>query len=578
MSEGGTELADAVRRAKEFAAKMIPQAQASGVNGSDDSNSRKRPLDEGDEGPQLKKPSISGGQSINAQAIAQAAIAKVGAQLGLAQMITIEIKIPNRLVGLVIGRQGEMINKLQLESNAKIQVAPDGTEVNGERNVTICGLPDTVEKAKMLVSKVVEDAGGATNMPMNLEPGQEVFEVMIAANKVGLVIGKGGEMIKALQERAGCKMQMIQDGQYANAPEKPLRMTGTAEACRKARDLVFQLIEQKELEARGLLPGSFPVQTTTIHGGVQTIEVQVPKPLVGFVIGRNGEHINNIQNTCGVRLQFQNDVPGVDYRLATISGPPECCSRARKMVQDIVAERMNQGYKPHIELPNPTGPGVQTVQIPVPAQKCGLVIGKGGETIRQLQVQSGAHIELHRGAHPNPAEKLFNIRGTQSQIQLAQQLVKEKCEMMESSTGFPGQQMPGVPYQGAQLYPQGGYGQSSGGPWSQYPYSQAYGQTAAAQAATDPAAYQQAWAAYYQQLYTQQGQQPAQVQQGQGGAATGGGDLQAQWADYYRQLGYFYSGQQQSGGAGATGQPPNPGGANNGPTGPGGSAGDGEHK
>ena len=63
----------------------------------------------------------------------------------------------------------------------------------------------------MLVNKVVEDAGGATSMPMsvrnalcsenvisisclffiqmNLEPGQEVFEVMIAANKVGLVIG-----------------------------------------------------------------------------------------------------------------------------------------------------------------------------------------------------------------------------------------------------------------------------------------------------------------------------------------------------------------------------------------------------
>jgi hypothetical protein len=35
----------------------------------------------------------------------------------------------------------------------------------------------------------------------------------------------------------------------------------------------------------------------------------------------------------------------------------------------------------------------------------------GGETIRQLQVQCGAHIELHRGAQPNPNEKLFNIRG-----------------------------------------------------------------------------------------------------------------------------------------------------------------------
>ena len=35
------------------------------------------------------------------------------------------------------------------------------------------------------------------------------------------------------------------------------------------------------------------------------------------------------------------------------------------------------GFKPHIELPNPTGPGVSTVQFPIPAQKCGLIIGKG---------------------------------------------------------------------------------------------------------------------------------------------------------------------------------------------------------
>ena len=37
-----------------------------------------------------------------------------------------------------------------------------------------------------------------------------------------------------------------------------------------------------------------------------------------------------------------------------------------------------------------------------------------------------------------------------------------------------------VPYQGAQMYSQGGYGQGGAGPWGQYPYSQAYGQTAAA--------------------------------------------------------------------------------------------------
>lgn len=51
--------------------------------------------------------------------------------------------------------------------------------------------------------------------------------------------GKGGEMIKALQERAGCKMQMIQDGQFANAPEKPLRMTGLPESCKVGMHFSF---------------------------------------------------------------------------------------------------------------------------------------------------------------------------------------------------------------------------------------------------------------------------------------------------------------------------------------------------
>jgi len=33
-------------------------------------------------------------------------------------------------------------------------------------------------------------------------------------------------------------MQMLQDGPYATAPEKPLRMTGTTESCRVSNILV----------------------------------------------------------------------------------------------------------------------------------------------------------------------------------------------------------------------------------------------------------------------------------------------------------------------------------------------------
>lgn len=37
-------------------------------------------------------------------------------------------------------------------------------------------------------------------------------EVMVPGSKVGLVIGKGGETIKNLQEKSGAKMVIIQDG------------------------------------------------------------------------------------------------------------------------------------------------------------------------------------------------------------------------------------------------------------------------------------------------------------------------------------------------------------------------------
>lgn len=64
-----------------------------------------------------------------------------------------------------------------------------------------------------------------------------------------------------------------------------------------------------------------------------------------------------------------------------------------------------------------------------------LLTCSGGDTIRQIQVQSGAHVELHRGAQPNPSEKLFNIRGTPQQIQLAQQLVRQKYENIPGAGG-----------------------------------------------------------------------------------------------------------------------------------------------
>lgn len=74
--------------------------------------------------------------------------------------------------------------------------------------------------------------------------------------------------------------------------------------------------------------------------------------------------------------------------------------------------------------------GKMEVFFNVPATKCGLVIGKGGETIRQINQETNAHCELDRRPPPNPMEKTFLIRGMPEQIDAAKQMICEKAGMV----------------------------------------------------------------------------------------------------------------------------------------------------
>lgn len=63
----------------------------------------------------------------------------------------------------------------------------------------------------------------------------------------------------------------------------------------------------------------------------------------------------------------------------------------------------------------------------VPANRVGVVIGKGGDTIRMIKQQSGCDIELDKNATPvDSPEKIFVIRGKPDRIQIAQQMINEK--------------------------------------------------------------------------------------------------------------------------------------------------------
>ena len=47
----------------------------------------------------------------------------------------------------------------------------------------------------------------------------------------------------------------------------------------------------------------------------------------------------------------------------------------------------------------------------VPSDRCGIIIGKGGENIREICRLSGAHVEINRSVPEGGPTKSFTIRG-----------------------------------------------------------------------------------------------------------------------------------------------------------------------
>ena len=340
------------------------------------------------------------------------------------------IMVPDKMVGLIIGRGGEQITRLQGESGCKIQMAQESNGM-AERQCTLTGPPNCIAQAKEAINRIIANEGSGRG---GMGGGGGFFEMMVPGHKVGLIIGKGGEMIKQLQEQSGAKIVIIQDTPEA-ALEKPLRITGSPEAVENAKHLVTDILNQNDDRDMGFGRGRG-------RGGMRGAGGRGG----GFMGGRGG------RGGGGGRGGFGGGTWGGG------GGGGEYGAQHTDYVQ-------------------------------VPSNKCGLIIGKGGETIKHINQSTGAHCEVDKNAPPDAREKNFIIRGAPDAVERAKNMILEKLGMQGGYGG-------------------GGYGGNS-------------------------------WGASGGGGYQGYGDPPGGASQGgvSVNPQTGQADYSAQWAEYYRSMG-----------------------------------------
>jgi far upstream element-binding protein len=220
MQNNPSAFQDAIARAKQIAQKLTASAPNAGGSSSlkrsnnDDDYSNKRPAfsspTESDDTPAPVLRAKQVAQQINSQLGVKApTIDPLTNQLTFQE----DYKIPDKFVGLIIGKGGEQIIRLQAESGCKVQICQTRPEpVPGgpnppDRLANLCGSKEAMDRAKRIMDDIISkgkmaEGGGASLNPYSMGgTNSKSIDVMLPSAKCGLVIGKGGENIKRVSVR-----------------------------------------------------------------------------------------------------------------------------------------------------------------------------------------------------------------------------------------------------------------------------------------------------------------------------------------------------------------------------------------
>lgn len=144
-----------------------------------------------------------------------------------------------------------------------------------------------------------------------------------------------------------------------------------------------------------------------VEGVDSSNELRVDQSVVGAVIGKSGQFLRKVQDLCQVRVTVDQSTKAQGYSTIHISRGTGT-TKAWQMMQDMITQM--------------TDPDVMTMRIE--QSVLGLLIGPGGQTIKRLQEQSGAHLQADQSTSHRGFSTL-QIKGSATAIALAKSLVEK---------------------------------------------------------------------------------------------------------------------------------------------------------
>lgn len=263
---------------------------------------------------------------------------------------------------------------------------------------------ETIEATKPTKSQLAKSAATSSAPAQTGKGKQESIptserllteDIIIPIKQHALIIGPKGATLNALQSGSGATIDMPK----RESGSAKIQVTGTPAQVATAKNAI------QSLSDRGF--------SSITHPGTLSDDITVESTNIGVIVGANGATLRTIQEKTGTKINLPEK--NSTSKKVTIVGEKEGVKAAKAALRSLIAD----GFS------TLTHEGWIRVEMPFPSDKFGILLGAKGQTIKSIQGQTKARINL-----PEKGSKAASISivGTPAAVAAAEKDINRLLE------------------------------------------------------------------------------------------------------------------------------------------------------
>ncbi|XP_021345118.1 poly(rC)-binding protein 3-like isoform X10 [Mizuhopecten yessoensis] len=261
--------------------------------------------------------------------------------------VTLRLVVPASQCGSLIGKGGSKIKEIRETTGASIQVASEMLPNSTERAVTVSGTADAITQCIRNICNIMLESPpkGAT---IQYRPKPVVPPVIFA----------GGQAYTVQQGQIGLQApEITQQSQYNKLSKLHQLSLGQAIPLIPQSQTIMPVDHRMipAMTAQGIPAMAYQRPNNTAipnsHHQQQSHEMAIPNDLIGCIIGRGGQKINEIRQMSGAIIKISNAEDGAADRKVTITGSPETIGLAQYLINTSMEMHKNLTLDPTTSTP-----------------------------------------------------------------------------------------------------------------------------------------------------------------------------------------------------------------------------------